>query len=123
MCAFKLGFSRQAYQSVLLLPSPGDLPDPGIKPRSPKLQTDALPSEPPGKLTTSLYTLQLFYLVLLISSIFSHYDFPLIFNYILKTVLNYYLIIPHFINTGPFILLDFSLDSGSYFPATTFSEF
>ena len=30
-------------------PSPGDLPHPGIKPRSPTLQADALPSEPPGK--------------------------------------------------------------------------
>ena len=30
-------------------PSPRDLPDPGIKPRSPALQADALPSEPPGK--------------------------------------------------------------------------
>ena len=30
-------------------PSPGDLPNPGIKPRSPTLQADALPSEPPGK--------------------------------------------------------------------------
>ena len=29
--------------------SPGDLPDPGIEPRSPALQADALPSEPPGK--------------------------------------------------------------------------
>ena len=29
--------------------SPGDLPDPGIKPRSPALQADALTSEPPGK--------------------------------------------------------------------------
>ena len=29
--------------------SPGDLPDPGVKPRSPRLQADALPSEPPGK--------------------------------------------------------------------------
>ena len=32
------------------LPSPADLPDPGIKPRSPALQADALPSKPPGKL-------------------------------------------------------------------------
>ena len=31
------------------LPSPGDLPDPGIEPGSPALQADALPSEPPGK--------------------------------------------------------------------------
>ena len=30
-------------------PSPGDLPDPGIKPRSPALESDALPSEPQGK--------------------------------------------------------------------------
>ena len=31
------------------VPSPGDLPDPGIKPRSPTLQADSLPSEPSGK--------------------------------------------------------------------------
>ena len=42
-------FSRQEYWSGLPFPSPGDLPDPGIKPRSPTLQEDALPSEPPGK--------------------------------------------------------------------------
>ena len=30
-----MGFSRQEYWSVLLCPSPGDLPDPGIKPESP----------------------------------------------------------------------------------------
>jgi len=43
------GISRQEYWSGLLFPSPGDLPDPGIKPRSPALQAYALPSEPPGK--------------------------------------------------------------------------
>ena len=42
-------FSRQEYWSGLSFPSPGDLPDPGIEPRSPELQADALPSEPPGK--------------------------------------------------------------------------
>ena len=31
------------------VPSPGDLPDPGIEPRSSTLQEDSLPSEPPGK--------------------------------------------------------------------------
>ena len=41
------GFSRQEYWSGLPFPSPGDLPNPGIKPRSPALQTDALSSEPP----------------------------------------------------------------------------
>ena len=44
-----MGFSRQDYWSGLPLPSTGDLPDPGIKPRSSELQTDSLPSEPPGK--------------------------------------------------------------------------
>ena len=34
----------------VVIPSPGDLPDPGIEPRSPTLQTDSLPSQPPGKL-------------------------------------------------------------------------
>ena len=45
-----MGFSRQEYWSGLPFPSPGDLPDPGIKPRSPALQADALPSEPPGSM-------------------------------------------------------------------------
>ena len=42
-------FSRQEYWSGLPFPSPGDLPDPGIEARSPALQADTLPSEPPGK--------------------------------------------------------------------------
>ena len=44
-----MGFSRQEYWSGVPFPSPGDLPDPGIEPRSPALQADALLSEPPGK--------------------------------------------------------------------------
>ena len=39
-------FSRQEYWSGLPFPSPGDLPHPGIKLRSPALQGDSLPSEP-----------------------------------------------------------------------------
>ena len=42
-------FSRQEYWSELPFPSPGDLPNSGIEPRSPALQADCLPSEPPGK--------------------------------------------------------------------------
>ena len=48
---WSLGFSRQECWSGLPFPSPGHLPDPGIKPRSPILRADALPSEPPGKPT------------------------------------------------------------------------
>ena len=44
-----MGFSRQEYWSGLPFPSPGNLPNPGIKPASPALQADALPSEPPGE--------------------------------------------------------------------------
>ena len=44
-------FSRQEYWSGLPFPSPGDLPDPGIEPRSPALQEDSLLSELPGKPT------------------------------------------------------------------------
>ena len=38
-----MGFFRQEYRSGLPFPSPGDLPDPGIKPGSPALQADASP--------------------------------------------------------------------------------
>ena len=44
-----MGFSRQEYWSGEPCPPPGDLPDPGIEPRSPALQVDSLPSELPGK--------------------------------------------------------------------------
>ena len=43
------GILGQEYWSGLPFPSPGDLPDPGIKPRSSAWEADALTSEPPGK--------------------------------------------------------------------------
>ena len=46
--------SRQEYWSGLPFPSPGDLPDPGIKPWSQPLQADALPSEPSGMPHTTI---------------------------------------------------------------------
>ena len=59
-----MGFSRQECWSGVSLPSPGDLPDPGLKSGSPTLQAEALPSEPPGKpiysLTTYLFMLNIF---------------------------------------------------------------
>jgi len=45
-----MGFSRKEYWSGLPFPSPGDLCNPVIKPRSPALQADSLPSEIPSKL-------------------------------------------------------------------------
>ena len=42
-------FSRKEYWSGLPFPPPGHLPNPGIKPGSPTLRANVLPSEPPGK--------------------------------------------------------------------------
>ena len=44
-----MGFSRQEYWSGSPFASAGDHPNPGTEPRSPALQTDSLPSEPPAK--------------------------------------------------------------------------
>ena len=46
--------SRQEYWNGLPFPSPGDLPNPEIKPGSPTLQADPLPTEQPTKLKTSV---------------------------------------------------------------------
>ena len=44
-----MGFSREEYWNRSLFPSPGDLPNPGINPRSPALHADSLPAEPQEK--------------------------------------------------------------------------
>ena len=44
-----VGFSKQEYWSGLPFPSPGDLPDPGMEPRSLASHADFLPAEPQGK--------------------------------------------------------------------------
>ena len=44
-----MGFPRQEYWSELPFPSPGDLSNPGIEPKSPALQADSLSAEPQGK--------------------------------------------------------------------------
>ena len=54
-----MGFSRQEYWSGLPFPSPGDLPKPGMEPRSPALQAKALTSEPPKKPTNAEGSLKL----------------------------------------------------------------
>ena len=50
-------FSRQEYWSELPFPSPPDLPDPGIEPRSPAFQADSLPAELQGKPVRTLILL------------------------------------------------------------------
>ena len=58
-----LGFSRQEYWSGLPYPSPGDLPNPGIKPiswASPELQAGYLPTEPPEKPPVASYILYIY---------------------------------------------------------------
>ena len=49
-----MGFSIQEYWSGLPFHSPGDLPNPGIKPKSPAFQADSLPSEPPEEQQVSM---------------------------------------------------------------------
>ena len=53
-----MGFSRQECWSGLPFPFPGDLPDPGMEPRSPALQADSLPTEPPREVS-DLYFIEL----------------------------------------------------------------
>ena len=55
-------FSRPEYWSGYPFPSPGDLPNPGIEPRSPALEVDSASAEPQGKpcvfaMCISLYSL------------------------------------------------------------------
>ena len=66
--------SRQEYWSGLLFPCPGDLPNPGIEPRSPALEADALTSEPPGKPWLTLYKLIFFFSPLSLTSWCRNYD-------------------------------------------------
>ena len=56
-----MGFSRQEYWNGLPFPSPGDLPHPGIEPRPPASEADALTSEPPGKPNESIVLMQIIF--------------------------------------------------------------
>ena len=53
--SLSMAFSRQEYWGGLLFPSPGGLPYPEIKPGSPAVQADSLPTEPPGKLNKHVW--------------------------------------------------------------------
>jgi len=76
--------SRQEYWSGLPCPPPGDLPNPETESRSPALQVDSLPSEPPGKTIFYIYVkvnMTLYYLPYEINIINTHkmYNVPLLF--------------------------------------------
>ena len=81
-----MGFSRREYWSGLPLPSPGDLPNPGMEPSSTMssvLQVDSLPTEPLGKPTLFLSPLVISLLLCLslhLSLCFSYFLFPLLFR-------------------------------------------
>ena len=60
--SLSMGFLRHKYWSGLPLPSPGDLPDPGIKPTSlpsPALAGGFFSNEPPGKLACTFRWIQM----------------------------------------------------------------
>ena len=82
-----MGFSRQEYWNVLPFPSPGHHPNPGIEPRSPTLQTNSLPSEPPFLLnyflvlTLGKIVMQLCSWSLLSASLFCKILFHFLFPY------------------------------------------
>ena len=80
-----MGFSRQEYWSRLTVPSPGDLPSPGIKPRSPALKADSLLSKPPGKATLKISSVLFIYLFyhFLIVKVFFNFIFTLFYFTIL----------------------------------------
>ena len=59
-----MGFLRQEYWSGLPFPSPGDLPDPGIKSRSLALQVVSLLTEPQGKPKMNLFFLKKIIMIL-----------------------------------------------------------
>ena len=62
--SLSMEFSRQEHRSGLPFPSLGDLPNPGIKPRSPAFQADSSPSEPQGKSYCILYLCIVLYIYL-----------------------------------------------------------
>ena len=64
-------FSKLEYWSRLPFSSPGDLPDPGIKPRSPAHQADSLPFEPPRKINLTVVQTEIIHFSLLEILIFT----------------------------------------------------
>ena len=77
-----MGLCRQEYWSGLPFPSPGDLPDPGIKPGSPALQADSLP--------TKLWIKDFFLMLHWVSREPSSHFYNFIFRFTLTDLIFYY---------------------------------
>ena len=76
-----MGFSRQEYWSWLPVPSPGDLPNPGIKPKSPALVDGLFTTELPGKPTymyVYIYIYILYLLLIIVLEIYEHFNITLL---------------------------------------------
>ena len=109
-----MGSSRQDYWNGLPFPSPGDLPDPGIEPRSPALQAGSLLSELPGKPSIPLHFHNFFFFFLQ-SGLLKIYslNFQLHNTVLLSIVTMLYFTFPEFIH----------LIIGNLYPLTIFTHF
>ena len=77
-----VGFHRQEYWSALPFPPPGDLPNPGMEPKSPAWQAVSLPSESPGKPSPALGVIDFInFTSCSISVVGSHHEFILHFSH------------------------------------------
>ena len=91
-----MGFPRQEHWRGLPFSSPGDLPDPGNDPRSPALQADSLPSEPPGKFCIWLF---------IFFNIYTHiYIYVCVYVYIYIYIYAFFPFSCHFPNLSLFCL-------------------
>ena len=95
-----MGFPRQEYWSGLPFLPPGDLPDPGIKSRSPTLQADSLPCELSGK---PLHTCYLWLLIVLPFTLKNHSSLDDTFNELNSHPMNqlFLMSLPYWSNVGP----------------------
>ena len=105
-------FSRQEYWGGLPFPSPGGLPDPGIKPRSSALEADALRTEPSEKPTiqrqilycriyvflVTFLTWKIFYLLLDVYTLKKNLNWNYTEYHFIAYLLHLHCVLPHFEN-------------------------
>ena len=95
-----MGFSRQEYWRGLPFPSPGDLPDPGIKPKSPASQAESLPTElweKPLSYTCFVFPFTLFYRVIFFCTASFTIRHGNVFLYLLTYIFTHYWTVGSFV--------------------------